>query len=520
MDYSREDVEKVTKYIVSEFNKKTGGHYKHLAESNVLEMEKCLKLHNSVTILSMVLETEITDLKEFFKLVQETPKTIDDDVDDDIDDEPKEDNIQEGERVFVRDDQDEEWSERSYIFLGKAVDGGYIVVSPYSEEDYINGEEYLKTPWNFVKKVEDDDIKTPEINEIIGNVIEEEPPIEEETPKGNDDMIDAMNYGIEKIEPTIKKGSEEPTFKGNSGMDLLVNSLANGMCDTILSKTQKNIDEYVTKTYGTLPKIIKVNTEGKENTVTGIVHEVFEDVITLVTMKIPVFLIGKAGTGKNVICKQVAEGLGLEFYFSNAVTQEYKITGFIDANGTYQKTQFYEAFKNGGLFFLDEMDASVPEVLIILNAAIANGYFDFPCGKIKAHKDFRVIAAGNTFGKGADYEYTGRNALDSASLDRFAIVEVDYSKKIEMAISGNDRELVTFFREWRKACDKCGVSCVASYRGLEYLAKLEPTLGLKKAMKMSLLKNLTKDDVLIISKALNNSKISDKYLKELRNYAN
>jgi MoxR-like ATPase len=98
---------------------------------------------------------------------------------------------------------------------------------------------------------------------------------------------------------------------------------------------------------------------------------------------------------KNVICKQVAEALKLEFYFSNAVTQEFRLTGFVDANGRYQDTQFFHAFTEGGIFFLDEMDASIPEVLVILNAAIANRYFDFPGhGRVQAHENFRVIAAG------------------------------------------------------------------------------------------------------------------------------
>ena len=131
---------------------------------------------------------------------------------------------------------------------------------------------------------------------------------------------------------------------------------------------------------------------------------------------------------------QVAEALGLEFYFSNAVTQEYKITGFIDANGSFHETQFYQAFTKGGLFMLDEMDASVPEVLVMLNAAIANRYFDFPTGLVEANENFRLIAAGNTFGTGADIEYTGRYQLDAASLDRFALVDIDYSTKVEAAI--------------------------------------------------------------------------------------
>ena len=79
---------------------------------------------------------------------------------------------------------------------------------------------------------------------------------------------------------------------------------------------------------------------------------------------------------------------------------------------------------------MDEMDASIPETLIILNAAIANRYFDFPNGKVSANPNFRVIAAGNTVGTGADNNYTGRYCLDRASLDRFAMVNIDYSEKI------------------------------------------------------------------------------------------
>ena len=140
-------------------------------------------------------------------------------------------------------------------------------------------------------------------------------------------------------------------------------------------------------------------------------HSKFEMIKTCVENKIPVYLAGPAGSGKNHTLEQVAKVLGLEFYFTNSVQQEYKLTGFIDAGGNFHETEFYKAFKNGGLFFLDEMDASIPEVLVLLNAAIANGYFEFPNGKITAHEDFRVVAAGNTVGSGADEAYTGRMVL-------------------------------------------------------------------------------------------------------------
>lgn len=209
----------------------------------------------------------------------------------------------------------------------------------------------------------------------------------------------------------------------NSMVEFLKETAINKVMDEVFPTIQEKIE----KEYGFLPKVHEIKINDKPTVkLNETLHEKFDEVLKIVSLDIPVFLTGAAGTGKNVICKQVAKSLGLDFYFTNAVSQEYKLTGFIDANGKYQETQFYKAFTQGGLFFLDEIDASIPEVLVILNAAIANRYFDFPNGKVEAHPDFRVIAAGNTNGLGADNAYTGRYCLDRASLDRFALVDIDY----------------------------------------------------------------------------------------------
>lgn len=203
---------------------------------------------------------------------------------------------------------------------------------------------------------------------------------------------------------------------------------------------------------------------------------------------------------KNLICQQIAQALKLPFYFTNSVTSEYKITGFVDANGNYHDTEFFRAFTGGGIFFLDELDASIPEVLVLLNAAVANRYFDFPGhGRLEAHKDFRVIAASNTFGTGSDQDYTGRYSLDRASLDRFALIEVNYSPKIEMACSNNNSTLCEFARAFRRATAKAAISCLFTYRSISRITILEPIFNsLPKVLEMSLIKGLGKDDLQII----------------------
>jgi hypothetical protein len=239
-------------------------------------------------------------------------------------------------------------------------------------------------------------------------------------------------------------------------------------------------------------------------------HMKFDQIKACVESEVPVYLYGPAGSGKNHVLQQIAEELGLEFYFTNSVQQEFKITGFIDAGGNFHETEFYKAFKNGGLFFLDEMDASIPEVLVLLNAALANGYFEFPTGKINAHPDFRVVAAGNTVGTGADEQYSGRLQLDQATLDRFAMIEFDYDRNIELKIAKGNEELVQFIRSLRNQAKMKGINCTFSYRCLAMVTKLEGKLELKEVVRMAVVKGLDADTVRTF-----NTTASNKYSKAL-----
>ena len=301
---------------------------------------------------------------------------------------------------------------------------------------------------------------------------------------------------------------------------MLMASIAEMSVGKVVEAAKPKLEEHIIKTFGMMPQVHEVVTPAGTAKISGVVHEKFDLVLNLVNADIPVFLTGAAGTGKNVVCKQVAKALGLEFYFSNAVTQEYKITGFIDANGVYHGTQFYDAFTKGGLFMLDEMDASIPEVLVMLNAAIANRYFDFPTGRVEAHKDFRLIAAGNTFGTGADIEYTGRYQLDAASLDRFAMVEIDYSPAIENAIAQGDAELVDYIHAFRNSAQEAGMKVLATYRSIERIKKLDGVIGVGDALKICLLKGMCADDMnILVSTMRDKLDSSNKYFVGMKQEA-
>lgn len=280
----------------------------------------------------------------------------------------------------------------------------------------------------------------------------------------------------------------------------------------LLKDAQTKLDAFIQDTYGVLPKKIEIKSPTKDAIqLEGLFHEKFEHILQLVTVNIPTLLVGPAGSGKNHTLEQVAESLGLDFWFSNAITQEFKLTGFIDANGKYHETQFYKAFKNGGLFFLDELDASIPEVLLILNSAIANRYFDFPTGRVEAHEDFRVVAAANTMGTGADNLYTGRNQLDAATIDRFAQVMFDYDNEVEKQLSSND-DLFTFVTKARDAIKEAGLRYTVSMRSIINASKIDGVIDDVFAIEGIILKTMPVDEMKMIADSLpRNNRYTDAF---------
>lgn len=226
-------------------------------------------------------------------------------------------------------------------------------------------------------------------------------------------------------------------------------------------------------------------------------HEKYPLIKACLDANIPIYLAGPAGSGKNYTVEQIARENGWNFYYTNSVQQEYKLIGFIDAGGTYQETEFYKACTDNEecIFFLDEMDASIPEALVLINAAIANGYFEFPNGRVSLG-DVHFVAAGNTVGSGADELYTGRMVLDQATLDRFVIIEFDYSRPIELKLTNGNEELVDFIRELRKKATSNGIRATFSYRCLIMVTKLEKTgISLKDILIISVLKGMDRDTI-------------------------
>lgn len=242
----------------------------------------------------------------------------------------------------------------------------------------------------------------------------------------------------------------------------------------------------------------------------------FENILHLVAAHENVYLYGPAGSGKNTIAEQIAEALGVEFYYQNTLVTKFDVSGYKNAQGEYEETPFYKAWKNGGLFFADELDNSTAEAIIAINAALANGYYTFPNSgeKVAKHPDFYCIAAGNTNGQGATEEYCGRYQMDESSRDRFAFIEIGYNAKVEESICGEHLDILDFVRDLRSVTKSLQIKLICGYRAISRLAKFYD-MSTKFVLDSFIFKGISKDDIREIAAALSSK---NKYTEEIKKY--
>lgn len=314
------------------------------------------------------------------------------------------------------------------------------------------------------------------------------------------------------------KPHEEPVMESHTG-DKIVDAFA--ALTPLFRGVQKNVENAVMAQFKPLiaklqeqaqtqvQHIIVTSETGGQVELDEVVCSDFEEILTYVNCGVPVYLYGAAGCGKSHTARQLAKALGLPFYESMQVMFAHDVKGYGDAGGNYQATPFFKAFTEGGLFFLDEVDASAPEALVVLNTAIANRRFDFPIiGNVEAHPNFRVVAAGNTAMTGADVEYVARSVQDAATENRFSFFEMKYDKKVELPVHAHgDTVLYNFITDLRQAIKEANVVRCVSYRQTALLANpLLVKFGMAKALTRNVFKGMEQDEIRIIYQNIKDKK--------------
>jgi hypothetical protein len=159
-------------------------------------------------------------------------------------------------------------------------------------------------------------------------------------------------------------------------------------------------------------------------------HRLVGYIVMLAKARIPVMLVGPAGTGKSHICNQVSEILEMD-YAEAAMTAgatRGDFLGRMTANPDvpFVESQLLPIYQNGGVFNFEEMDAAEANMLIVMNNALAsNKLFNSANGQEYEKSDnFVPMSTANTFGLGGNADYTGREKLDFATIDRWRMGRV------------------------------------------------------------------------------------------------
>lgn len=178
---------------------------------------------------------------------------------------------------------------------------------------------------------------------------------------------------------------------------------------------------------------------GIENIGTEKVHPMFGYALVLAECRQPIMAVGPAGTGKSHLARQLHKFLDVpygETPMSPGASRgdllgRHTIGGFIPS-------QFCEIYSGGGVFNFEEIDASDPSMLIVLNNALASeSLFNSANGeRYDRSENFIAFSTGNTFGLGANREYTARERLDAATIDRWRMgrIFVELDETVEESI--------------------------------------------------------------------------------------
>jgi MoxR-like ATPase len=268
-----------------------------------------------------------------------------------------------------------------------------------------------------------------------------------------------------------------------------------------------------------LPSVAGITSEIKTVSLTDRTHRQFKEVLGLVSEgHANIMLVGPAGTGKTTLVKHVAKALERQFAFislSAGVTETHifgRMLPQADGSWAYVESPFIRIYRNGGVFLFDEVDAADGNVMVSVNAALANGMLCNPVtGEvIERHADTIIVTAGNTYGRGGDMVYVGRNALDGATTDRFVLSKlfVSYDTELEYdmlkaSLSQSDVDQVfDWVRELRIKIADYRLRRIASTRLIEQAAKAMKAGKTLDDVKARYFQDWTRDEIAKVGEAV------------------
>lgn len=179
-----------------------------------------------------------------------------------------------------------------------------------------------------------------------------------------------------------------------------------------------------------------------------------------------VYFYGPTQSGKTTIADLLVKVVETELLDGGKITEDHSITSYNDVNGRFDENALFYSLYYGKTVFYDELDNGNPDNLIVLgtfssklvnkiNNPEKDVFAQFAKRRfVPVNANARIIAAGNTSGKGRNREYTARSRMDESSLERMVPIYVDYSSEVEKKIFNKNTEWFDFFNFFRSQCNE------------------------------------------------------------------
>lgn len=175
--------------------------------------------------------------------------------------------------------------------------------------------------------------------------------------------------------------------------------------------------------------------------------KMIEEIAVGVKLGLNVVLTGPTGCGKTSVVRALASHLNRPFVRFN-MNGETRVSHLVGMNKPateegaltlkFSAGAMVEAMREGYWVLLDEIDAALPQVLMVLQPVLEEDlrtlYVPETGEPVRAHDDFRLFATGNTIGyrSTARMRHAGTNPLNDAFVDRFGmVIDVDYPPRAQ-----------------------------------------------------------------------------------------
>ena len=382
------------------------------------------------------------------------------------------------------------------------VDGGHVTIKDNKGNEktcmFVFGKGGKNTP--------------PQKTEQQQATAQEEETTTKETTNNNDKTMNTQgnNNGIEQVANIFASLQNEAY---NNGYKVATEEAA-AKIDDLTAQVEELKNRPTTS--GTVINIT-VNGETRQAQIKGIVNPKFARILKYLANGENVYMYGPAGTGKNVTAKQCAEALDMPIFYNNTIYTKYDLCGYMDANGQYVPTTFYNFMRSPkGLYFMDEYDNSQSSALVCFNDVLEDKKYTFPNGEtLYLDENHKIIAAGNTNGQGATEEYNDRYQMDESNRSRFMFVPVTYDPAVEKSIVGESNDILDFINDMRRVRDEIGIKLILGYREIKRLKRYEDDDDPAELLDNMLIKGMEQDTLNEIASRLNNSTKWHKAFKSL-----